>query len=220
MSSATLPLTPELRDYLLDVGVKEADALRRLREETAAHPESRMQISPEQGAFMGWLIATLGVRNALEVGVFTGYSSLVAALAMGPQGRLTSLDVSEEFTAIARPHWQAAGVADRIDLRLAPALESLDRLIQEGRSGQYDFAFIDADKENYLNYFDRCLKLVRTGGVIAFDNVLWDGKVVDPADGTRDTAAIRDLNQALAGDDRIDLVMLPVGDGLSLCRKK
>jgi len=220
MSSATVQLTPQLRSYLLDVGVDEPEPLRRLREETASLPDARMQISPEQGAFMAWLAKTLGVRNALEVGVYPGYSSLCVATAIGPAGRLTALDVSEEFTRIARQHWIAAGVAERIDLRIGTATDSLDALLRDGRANSYDQAFIDADKANYVAYFDGCLKLVRPGGVILFDNVLWGGRVIDPSQTDADTAAIRELNQRLASDHRIERVMLPVGDGLTLCRKK
>ena len=220
MSSATILLTPGLRDYLLDVGIDEPEPLRRLRKETALLPDARMQISPEQGAFMTWFARTLGVRNALEVGVYTGYSGLCVALAMGPGGRLTALDLSEEFTAMARRHWNAAGVADRIDLRIGNATNTLDSLLKEGLANSYDQAFIDADKENYLAYFERCLKLVRPGGVILFDNVLWSGRVIDPSQSDADTFAIRELNQRIATDSRIERVMLPVGDGLTLCRKK
>jgi predicted O-methyltransferase YrrM len=220
MSSATVQLTPQLRDYLLEVGVDEPRPLRRLREDTASLPDARMQISPEQGAFMAWLARTLGVRRAIEVGVYTGYSGLCVALAMGAGGHLTALDVSEDFTRIAMKHWQEAGVAGQIDLRIGAATDSLDALLRDGRADTYDQAFIDADKENYVAYFERCLKLVRPGGVILFDNVLWSGRVVDPSPTDADTAAIRELNQRLAADSRIERVMLPVGDGLTLCRKK
>jgi predicted O-methyltransferase YrrM len=220
MSSATVQLTPQLRNYLLDVGIDELEPLRRLREETALLPDARMQISPEQGAFMAWLARTLGVRTALDVGVYTGYSGLCVATAMGPAGRLTALDVSEDFTRIARKHWTAAGVAERIDLRIAAAIDTLDALLRDGRANSYDQAFIDADKENYVVYFDRCLQLVRPGGVILFDNVLWSGRVIDSSQTDADTVAIRELNQRLASDNRIERVMLPLGDGLTLCRKK
>lgn len=220
MSSATVLLTADLRHYLLDVGIDEPEPLRRLREETASLPDARMQISPEQGAFMAWLTRTLGVRKALEVGVYTGYSGLCVALAMGPGGRLTALDRSEDFTAIAKKHWAAAGVSDRIDLRIGKATDTLDGLLEQGLDNTYDQAFIDADKENYAAYFERCLRLVRPGGVILFDNVLWSGRVIDPTQSDADTASIRELNQQLATDGRIERVMLPVGDGLTLCRKK
>ncbi len=220
MSSASVQLTPELRGYLLKVGIDEPEPLRKLREETASLPDARMQISPEQGAFMAWLARTLGVRTAIEVGVYTGYSGLCVSLAMGPAGRLTALDVSEEFTRIAVRHWQVAGVSRQIDLRIGPATDSLDRLLRDGLAGSYDQAFIDADKENYLAYFERCLKLIRPGGVILFDNVLWSGRVINPSQKDADTLAIRELNQRLNDDDRIERVMLPLGDGLTLCRKK
>jgi len=219
MSNATIQLTPPLRDYLLSVGVNEPALLKQLRDETAQLAEARMQICPEQGAFMGWLARTLGVRHALEVGVFTGYSSLCVALA-ATDARITALDVSEEYTTVARRYWKQAGVDGRVDLRLGPAVKSLDNLVSEGASGQYDFAFIDADKSEYADYYERCLVLLRPGGVILFDNVLWAGHVIDPSATDDDTLAIRALNEKLRTDSRIDQVMLPVGDGVTLCRKR
>jgi caffeoyl-CoA O-methyltransferase len=178
-----------------------------------------MQITPEQGQFMGLLSRMLNARKALEIGVFTGYSSIAVALALPDDGKLIACDVSETYTAVARRYWREAGVEHKIDLRLAPALDTLDRLIAKGESGTFDFAFIDADKKNYENYYERCLTLLRKGGVIAVDNVLWDGKVADFAVQDTDTKAIRAFNQKLHGDSRIALSMLPIGDGLTLACK-
>jgi caffeoyl-CoA O-methyltransferase len=179
-----------------------------------------MQIAPEQGQFMALLVELIGAKRALEVGTFTGYSSLCVALAMPTDGRLTVCDVSEDYTAVARRYWAEAGVAGKIDLRLAPALETLDALIAAGGSGGYDFAFIDADKENYDGYYERTLTLLRTGGLVAVDNVLWDGAVVDAAKQDRDTRTIRALNEKLLGDQRVSLSLVPIGDGLTLARKR
>src|SRR5271165_189178 len=210
MAPADLPVTPELADYIRDVSLREPDVLRRLREETANHPMVSMQISPEQGQFMALLVAMLNARRTLEIGVFTGYSSLAVALALPEDGRVIACDVSEEYTAIARRYWREAGVERKIDLRLRPAVQTLDDLIALGQGGGFDFAFIDADKENYANYYERCLTLIRPGGVIAVDNVLWSGKVVDPAVNDADTRAIRAFNLKLKTDDRIWLSMLPI----------
>jgi caffeoyl-CoA O-methyltransferase len=218
MSPRTLTLDDRLHEYLLRVGVREPPALARLREETAAHPRAGMQIAPEQGQLLSLLVRLTGARRALEVGVFTGYSSLAVALALPPDGRLLACDVSEEYTAVARRHWQAAGVARRIELVLAPALETLDARLGAGERGGYDFAFIDADKTNYEAYFDRALALVRPGGLIAVDNTLWGGAVADPADRERDTLALRAFNAARTADERIDLALVPIGDGLTLAR--
>jgi predicted O-methyltransferase YrrM len=213
-------LPEPLQDYVLGHWLREADVLRRLREETAAHPKAGFQIPPDQGQLMGLLVRALGVRRALEVGVFTGYSSLVVAMAMGPEGRLTALDISEEFTSIARRYWTEAGVSDRIDLRIAPALESLEALQAEVGEGVYDLAFIDADKGNYGEYFERCLRLVRVNGLILIDNVLWDGKLTDPEVQDEDTNAIRHLNDRLSGDPRVEVALIPIGDGVTLVRKR
>jgi predicted O-methyltransferase YrrM len=218
MSSRTLPLTPELRDYLLRVGVREPALFARLREETAALPTSGMQICPEQGALMTILARLLGARRALEIGTYTGYSSLAVLQGMPADGRITCLDVSEEYTAIARRYWQEAGVADRAELILGPAVDTLDRLIAEGRS--YDLAFIDADKGNYAGYYERALALLRPGGVVLVDNVLWSGRVADLADTEPSTVALRELNDLVAADPRVDLVMIPIGDGLTVARKR
>ncbi len=201
-------------------GVREPEILARLREETAPLQSAGMQICPEQGALMSLLVKLVGAQRILEVGTFTGYSSLAMALAMPSGGRLTCCDVSEEWTAIARRYWDEAGVADRVDLRLAPALETLDALLAEGQAGAFDMSFVDADKENYLAYHDRCVQLVRPGGVLLYDNVLWGGKVADDSDQRESTSSIRALNETVAGDERIDLVMIPIGDGLTLARKR
>ena len=220
MSRDTINLTGELTAYIRRVGVREDADLAALREETGHHRMATMQIGPEQGAFMALLVRLLGARKTLEVGVFTGYSSMVVAKAMGPEGRVLALDVSEEFTAVARRHWAKAGVADRIELRLRPAAESLKELVAAGETEAFDFAFIDADKSNYDTYYEYALKLVRRGGLIAIDNVLWDGKVVDASDTTADTAAIRALNEKVHGDKRVDAVLVPIGDGLTLAVKR
>ena len=199
--------------------MREDAHLKALREETASHKMARMQISPEQGQFMSVLIKLLGAKKTLEIGVFTGYSAMVVAKAMGPGGRVIAMDVSEEYTNVARQHWAKAGVADRIDLRIAPALGTLKKLIAGGEGGTFDFAFIDADKANYLSYFENCYALVRKGGIIAFDNVLWSGKVVDPTDKSDDTEGIRAVNKKLHGDARVEVSMIPIGDGLTLALK-
>ena len=179
-----------------------------------------MQIGPDQGQFMALLVELMGARNTLEVGTFTGYSALAMALALPNDGRLVACDVSEEWTAIGRPYWEEAGVADKIDLRLAPALETLDALLAEGLAGTFDFAFIDADKEGYEAYFERALELIRPGGLIALDNTLWEGKVLDPQVTDVNTEAIRRINTKLARDERVTLSLLPIGDGLTLARKR
>ncbi len=216
MSRDTINLTDALSDYIRRVGVREDADLAALRQETAGHRFATMQIAPEQGAFMALLVRLLGARKTLEVGVFTGYSAMAVAKAMGPEGRVVALDVSEEFTAVARRHWAKAGVADRIDLQLLPAADSLKALVAAGASGSFDFAFIDADKANYDTYYEHALKLVRRGGLIAIDNVLWDGKVIDPSDNSADTVAIRALNEKIHTDPRVDVALVPIGDGLTL----
>lgn len=220
MSRRTLSLDDRLYAYLLAVSLREPEVMRRLREETAQLEQAAMQIAPEQGQFMGLLARLIGARKCLEVGVFTGYSALAVALALPFDGRLVACDVSEEYTAIARRYWREAGVAQLIRLQLGPAIESLDRLLADGEDGTFDFAFIDADKPNYAGYFERALQLLRPGGLIAIDNVLWDGKVADPAVRDPDTDAIRALNEALLVDERIDLSLLPIGDGVTLARKR
>jgi caffeoyl-CoA O-methyltransferase len=220
MSSRTIVLNDALYEYLLSVSLREPDVLCRLREETAKMPQHNMQISPEQGQFMALLVELTGARKCLEVGTFTGYSTLSLALALPEDGQIVACDISEEFTSRAKPYWQKAGVAGKIDLRLGPALETLDALIADGESGAFDFAFIDADKVNYQGYFQRALDLIRRGGLILVDNVLWSGAVVDPARDDEDTEAIRAFNQACADDPRISLSLVPIGDGLTLARKR
>ncbi len=220
MAPRTIGLAGPLYDYLLEVGCREPPLLARLRAETAGLEWAIMQIGPDQGQFMRLLVELIGARNTLEVGVFTGYSSLAVALGLPADGRIVACDVSEEWTAIARRYWAEAGVAHKIDLRLAPAIQTLDGLIASGRAGTFDFAFIDADKGNYGGYFERCLALLRPGGLIAIDNVLWDGAVIDPAKTDADTEAIRALNAKLATDERVTVAMVPVGDGLTLARKR
>jgi predicted O-methyltransferase YrrM len=220
MTNKTLGISDELHAYVLDVGVREPEVLARLREETASLPEHNMQIAPEQGAFLSILVELLGARRCLEVGTFTGYSSTAVALALPDDGRLTCCDVSREWTDVARRYWAQAGVADKIDLRIAPAVETLDALLAEGEEGTYDFAFVDADKTGYDAYYERLLRLVRPGGLIAFDNMLWGGRVVDRARDDADTEAIRALNRRLADDDRITLALLPLADGVTLARRR
>jgi predicted O-methyltransferase YrrM len=214
MSRRSIQVTEKLADYIRTVSLREPDVLRRLREETATMRGAGMQISPEQGQFMALLARLIGTERYLEVGTFTGYSALVMALALPAKGRVVACDVSEEWTAVGQLYWREAGVAPKIDLRLAPALQTLDALIAERAS--FDFAFIDADKENYDGYYERALKLVRRGGVIAIDNVLWSGAVIDPAKKDADTKAIRALNRKLTKDERVELSLLPIGDGLTL----
>ena len=215
-----VPMSKELYEYLLSVSLREPEILRQLREETSHHPRRVMQIAPEQGSLLTLLIQLLGARKTLEVGVFTGYSSLCTALALPTDGKLIACDVSEEFTSIARRYWEAAGVAHKVDLRLAPALETLDKLIADGESGTFDFAFIDADKSNYDGYYERALQLIHPGGIIAFDNVLWDGKVIDSQAQDADTVAIRTLNAKLQKDERVTICMLPMADGVTLALKR
>ena len=221
MSSHTIQLTDALRDYVLHEGLRESDAASGLRAETLSATRWHvMQISPEQGAFMAQLVRLIGARNTIEVGTFTGYSALVVAEALPPDGRVVACDVSEEWTAIGRPFWDRAGVADKIDLRLRPALETLDALLAAGEAGAFDFAFIDADKANYDAYYERCLQLLRPGGVVGIDNVLWGGRVADPIAADEDTRAIRALNAKIRGDARVDSAMLPIGDGFTLAIKR
>jgi caffeoyl-CoA O-methyltransferase len=219
VSTKSIGLSDELHEYLLKVGVREPEILRRLRDETAALPQGSMQISPEQGAFFALLVGLMDARTYLEVGTFTGYSSLSVAMALPADGRLTCCDISPEWTDVARRYWAEAGVADHVDLRLGPAVETLDALIAEGAGGSYDFAFLDADKGNYAAYYERILGLLRPGGLLAIDNVLWSGRVIDPAQEDEDTEALRELNRRIATDARVQVVMLPIGDGLTLVRK-
>lgn len=220
MSNQTLGLSDRLYQYLLDASLREPPILAQLRQETAQHPARQMQIAPEQGQFMGWLVRLIGARRTLDIGTFTGYSALSVALALPEEGQVIACDVSEADTAIARRYWDLAGVGDRIVLRLAPALDTLDALLDQGEAGQFDFAFIDADKGNYEAYFERSLQLVRVGGVIAIDNVLWNGAVADPANTDQRTEAIRTFNQRRHHDDRVDLSLVPIADGLTLARRR
>lgn len=220
MSNRSINLTEPLYQYLLDVSLREPDILTALREETALLPTSNMQIAPEQGQFMALLVQLMGARNTIEVGVYTGYSTLAVAMALPDHGNVLACDISEEYTSVARRYWAMAGVSEKIDLRLAPATETLYGLLDEGRADTFDFAFIDADKENYSEYFDCCLQLLRPGGLIAVDNVLWDGSVIDGNKQDVDTRAIRSFNRALLSNDQVDISVLPVADGLALARKK
>jgi predicted O-methyltransferase YrrM len=220
MSNLQTPVTPELAAYIRQVSLREPEIARRLREETMQRADSNMQIAPEQGQFLGMLVHLMQARRALEVGVYTGLSALHVALALPPEGRLIACDVNAETTAIARRYWQTAGVADKIELRIAPALETLDALLQQGRQSSFDFAFVDADKENYAHYYDRILKLLRPGGLAAFDNVLWHGTVIDEAVQDADTRAIREFNATLHHDERVWLSLAPIGDGLTLAAKR
>ncbi len=221
MSNRTLGLDDRLYDYMLDHSLREPDLFRRLREETAKDSMSVMQIAPEQGQFMALIVKAIGARRCIEVGVYTGYSALSVAAALPADGRIVACDISEEWTNVGKRYWEEAGVVDKIDLRLAPAVDTLDQLINDGQSGSFDFAFIDADKVNYINYYERCLELLRTGGLIVVDNVFWSGDVADPGiDETEDLAAIRGFNDHVTNDERCDLSMIPVADGLTLARKR
>ena len=221
MSNQSIGLSDPLYQYLLANSVREPEILVKLRAETAQHPLVNMQISPEQGQLMGLLVQLIGARKCLEVGVFTGYSSLAVALNLPDDGQIIACDVSDEFTSIARRYWQEAGVSNKLSLHIAPALETLDRLLANGESGTFDFAFIDADKNNYGAYYDRCFQLVRQGGLILVDNVLWYGRVADPAmDNDKRTQAIKQINQQIYHDDRVQISLIPIGDGLTIARKR
>ena len=220
MSARTLSLDDDLYRYLRENSLREPPLLAKLREETTGLPGAVMQISPEQGQFMSLLIRLMGARRTIEVGVYTGYSSLSVALALPEDGDLVACDINKEWTSVARRYWEQAGVANKIQLYLAPAAETLQRLLQSGQSGKFDFAFIDADKSSYDVYYERCLQLVRAGGLVVFDNMLWGGNVADDSKQDEDTVALRRLNKKLHKDDRIDLSLLPVGDGLTLARKR
>lgn len=219
MTNRTLCVTNEIYEYMLSVSFREPEVLGRLRAETATDEKAQMQIAPEQGQFMAMLIKLLGAKRTLEIGVYTGYSALWTALALPDDGKIIACDVSKEWTAVARRYWQEAGVAHKIDLRLAPAAKTLSQLIEEGRAGSFDFAFIDADKQNYDLYYESCLQLVRPGGLIAIDNVFWGGSVADSSDTDSDTEAIRALNNKIHADPRVDISMVPIADGLTLARK-
>ncbi len=220
MTNRSLNLDDALYQYLLDVSLRESPLLKRLREETAQLPTARWQIAPEQGQFMALLVQISGARKILEIGTFTGYSALCMAQAMPADGRLICCDLPGEYNAIAERYWHEAGVAERIDLRLVPALETLSALERGGQSESFDLIFIDADKANYRVYLEHALVLVRQGGLILFDNVLWSGRVLEQSPESADTRAIQALNRGLLRDSRIDLSLLPLGDGLTLCRKR
>ncbi|HSN39751.1 MAG TPA: class I SAM-dependent methyltransferase [Burkholderiales bacterium] len=219
MSRTTNALPDSIYQYLCSVSLREPAVLAELREVTRTLPRASMQLSPEEGQFIGLLIRMIGARKCLEVGVFTGYSSTCIASAMPPEGRLIACDVNDEWTAIARRFWDKAGVADRIDLRLGPGIDILDALLAGGHAGTFDFAFIDADKGNYLNYYERALKLVRSGGLVAIDNTLWYGKPADPGNHDPDTEAIREVNRRVHADMRVTMSLVPIGDGLTLALK-
>ncbi|MEM6426606.1 MAG: class I SAM-dependent methyltransferase [Cyanobacteria bacterium P01_D01_bin.128] len=220
ISDAAGNLQSHLYDYLLSVSLREPKILSQLRQETAQHPDGDMQIAPDQGQFMALLVKLMDAKKVLEIGTFTGYSTLWMALALPPDGYITACDVDEDYTAIARRYWQSAGVEAQIDLRLAPAIDTLDALLSTGQAGTFDFAFIDADKTNYSHYYEKSLALLRPGGLIAIDNVLWSGAVADLAIADPDTLALRELNQTLHQDQRIELSMLPIADGLTLAIKR
>lgn len=220
MSPRTLDLTDRLYAYLLDVALREQPLQRRLREVTEGLPGASMQISPEQGQLMAFLVRLIGARRGIEVGTFTGYSALAVALALPEDGELICCDVNAETTAVARRFWAEAKVASRIDLRLAPALDTLDALLVNGEEGKFDFVFIDADKGNYDAYYERALRLLRVGGLAMIDNVLWGGAVANPRDRDSSTQAIRKLNAKIRDDQRVDMVLVPIGDGLTLVRKR
>lgn len=220
MSRNTLNLTSQVYEYLLQVSLRESPLLASLRQETLNLPESNMQIAPEQGQFMSLLVKLLNAKYLLEVGTFTGYSALAVAEALPDDGHITCCDVSEEFTSIAQRYWEKSGLKHKFMLKLQPALDTLEGLLAEGQEEKYDMAFIDADKGNYLNYYEKCLQLIRSGGVILIDNVLWNGAVADSNNQEEDTLAIRALNEHLHTDNRVDLSLVPIGDGLTLVRKK
>lgn len=220
MSNRSLGLQDTLYAYLLEHSLRENALLAELREETAQLPQSNMQIAPEQGQFMAMLARIIGARRYLEVGTFTGYSALAVTLAMPQQGESTCLDISEEWSKIAQRYWIRAGLADRIRLHLRPAAETLESLIRDGWSGDYDMAFIDADKTGYTEYYEACLTLVRQGGLILVDNTLWGGRVVEDDDQDEDTRAIQAFNRHVHADDRVDVSLVPIGDGLTIARKR
>lgn len=219
MSRVYTPVPDEMAEYIRSVSLREPEPLRRQRLDTDDHPQASMQISPEQGQFLHLMARLVGARNTIEVGVFMGYSSSWVALALPPGGKVIACDVNEEYAARARRTWSEAGVEDKIDLRLRPALETLDDLLANGKTGAFDLAFIDADKSNYWNYYERAIQLVRSGGLIVIDNVLWHGAVIDPADRSRDTEAIRDFNRRIHADPRVVLSLATMGDGLMLACK-
>lgn len=220
MTARTLNLDDSLYHYLLDVSLRETPLLKRLRDETQALPMARWQVAPEQGQFLALLVKLTGARRLLEIGTFTGYSALCMAAALPDDGSMICCDIPGDYNATARRYWREAGLAERIDLRLAPALETLAELERQGQGGQFDLVFIDADKANYPTYLEHALRLLRVGGLAVFDNTLWSGRVLEEHPLSADTRAIQALNRALKDDSRLDLSMLPLGDGLTLCRKR
>ncbi|MEN8179151.1 MAG: class I SAM-dependent methyltransferase [Pseudomonadota bacterium] len=220
MTNRTFTLPDTLYDYLCSISLHEPDLLRRLREETARDSMANMQISPEQGQFMSLLVRLMGARRSLEIGVYTGYSALSVAMALPNDGNLIACDISKDWTGTAMRYWREAGVEDKIDLRLGPALDTLDHLLEEGREGTFDFAFIDADKVNYWFCFNKVIKLLRSGGLIAVDNTLWGGNVINPNDESEETQAIRSFNRKLHNDERVNISLVPIGDGLTLALKR
>jgi predicted O-methyltransferase YrrM len=219
MPLRTIQIDDRLYQYVLDHSLREHPAQAALREATRTHKHAGMQISPDQGQFMALLMKLIGAKRTIEIGTFTGYSALTVALALPPDGRVLACDISDEFTRVGKPFWQQAGVEHKIDLVLGPALATLDARLAKGEAASYDFAFIDADKVNYGGYYERCLQLLRTGGLLAFDNTLWSGAVARPAKDD-DTRALQALNDRLHADERIEMALLTVGDGLTLARKR
>lgn len=220
MATSTIKLTDSICRYMQEATFREPEILVKLRAETAGIEESEMQIAPEQGQLMSLIVAMIGARRAIEIGTFTGYSSLCVALALPPDGKLIACDTNKDWTDVARRYWREAGVAERVELHLAPASETLDALLSDGAAGTLDFAFIDADKQSYDLYYERCLELLRPGGLVALDNMLWSGAVADPARDDADTVAIRAITKKLQGDTRVDISLVPIGDGLMLARKR
>jgi predicted O-methyltransferase YrrM len=220
MANTTMGLSPDLAAYVRRVGAREPQVLARLREETAALPQHGMQIAPEEGSFLAMLVELTGARRYLEIGTFTGYSSTVVALALPQDGHVVCCDVSQDWTSMARRYWEEAGVAAKVDLRVAPAAETLEQLLADGEGDTYDLAFIDADKAGYDTYYEFLLRLVRPGGLIVFDNTLWSGKVIDPDVTDADTLALKALNDKLASDERISVCLLPIADGVTLARRR
>jgi predicted O-methyltransferase YrrM len=220
MSNQTIMVTESIYQYLLAVSLRETPLLSELRKETAQLSSHEMQIAPEQGQFMALLVELIGAKKTLEVGVYTGYSALSVALALPPDGKIVACDINPEWTQIARNYWDRAGVSDKIKLYLAPAEETLNQLIENGEAGSFDFAFIDADKRNYENYYERALTLLRQGGLVAVDNTLWGGDLVDFTNNDKDTMALRAFNKKLLADPRVTISLVPIGDGLTLARKR